>query len=68
MFLQTLVLIEYRRVTDGQTDGVGVASTALAIRRAVKSTANSSQRNQTRRSTRQSHDFSVTELTGSFFL
>jgi len=33
------VLTQYRRVTDGQTDGIAVASTALAmraLRRAVK--------------------------------
>jgi len=29
-------LTQYRRVTDGQTDGIAVASTALAKRRAVK--------------------------------
>ena len=38
--LLTVVLTQYRRVTDGQTDGIAVAiadySTALAERRAVK--------------------------------
>jgi len=38
--LRTVVLTQYRRVTDGQTDGIAVAiadySTALAERRAVK--------------------------------
>jgi len=34
--LRTVVLSQYRRVTDGQTDGIAVASTALAKRRAVK--------------------------------
>jgi len=38
--LRAVVLTEYRRVTerrtDGQTDGIAVASTALAKRRAVK--------------------------------
>jgi len=33
--LRTVVLTQYRRVTDGQTDGIAVASTALAKRRAV---------------------------------
>jgi len=39
--LRAIVLTQYRRVTDGrtdgQTDGIAVASTALAMRRAVKS-------------------------------
>ena len=37
--LRAVVLAQYRRVTDGQTDGTAVASTALAmpaLRRAVK--------------------------------
>jgi len=34
--LRAVVLTQYRRVTDGQTDGIAVASTALAKRRAVK--------------------------------
>jgi len=37
--LRAVVLTQYRRVTDGQTDGSAVASTALAmraLRRAVK--------------------------------
>ena len=37
--LRDIVLTQYRRVTDGQTDGIAVASTALAmraLRRAVK--------------------------------
>ena len=37
--LRTVVLTQYRRVTDRQTDGIAVASTALAVRalrRAVK--------------------------------
>ena len=34
--LRAVVLTPYRRVTDGQTDGIAVASTALAMRRAVK--------------------------------
>ena len=37
--LRTVVLTQYRRVTDRQTDGIAVASTALAmraLRRAVK--------------------------------
>ena len=34
--LRAVVLTQYRRVTDGQTDGIAVASTALAMRRAVK--------------------------------
>jgi len=37
--LRAVVLTQYRRVTDGQTDGIAVASTALAmraLRRAVK--------------------------------
>jgi len=37
--LHTIVLTQYRRVTDGrtdgQTDGIAVASTALSKRRAV---------------------------------
>jgi len=44
--LRAVVLTQYRRVsdgrTDGQTDGIAVASTALAmraLRRAVKSNA-----------------------------
>ena len=40
--LRAVVLTEYRRVTDGQTDGIAVASTALAmraLRRAVKTDA-----------------------------
>ena len=43
--LRAVVLTQYRRVTDGQTDkqtdGIGIASTALsmrALRRAVKTT------------------------------
>jgi len=47
--LHDLVLTQYRRVTDGQTDGrtdrIGITSTALAtraLRRAVKITKNSS--------------------------
>ena len=35
--LRAVVLTQYRRVTDGQTDGIAVASTAPAKRRAVKS-------------------------------
>ena len=38
--LRAVVLTQYRRVTDGQTDGIAVASTTLAmraLRRAVKS-------------------------------
>jgi len=39
--LRAVVLTQYRRVTDGrtdgQTDGIAVASTALAKRRTVKS-------------------------------
>jgi len=38
--LRAVVLTQYRRVTDGQTDGIAVASTALAKRRAVKTTRN----------------------------
>jgi len=37
--LRAIVLTQYRRVTDGQTDGIATASTALAmlaLRRAVK--------------------------------
>jgi len=37
--LRTVVLTQYRRVTDGQIDGIAIASTALALRalrRAVK--------------------------------
>jgi len=34
--LRAVVLTQYRRVTDGRTDGIAVASTALAMRRAVK--------------------------------
>jgi len=57
--LRVVVVTQYRRVTDGQTDGqtdgIAVASTALArrtLRRAVKTTVNSSQRRQIRGSTR----------------
>ena len=39
--LRAVVLTQYRRVTDGQTDGIAVASTALAKRRAVKNATNS---------------------------
>jgi len=38
--LRAVVLTQYRRVTDGETDGIAVASTALAmraLRTAVKS-------------------------------
>ena len=35
-----VVLTQYRRVTDGQTDGIAVASTALAKQSAVKSDKN----------------------------
>ena len=35
--LRAVVFTRYRRVTDRQTDGIAVASTALAKRRAVKS-------------------------------
>jgi len=42
--LRAVVLTQYRRVTDGrtggQTDGIAVASTALAMRRAVKTCPN----------------------------
>jgi len=34
--LRAVVLTQYRRVTDGKTDGIAVASTALAKQRAVK--------------------------------
>ena len=34
--LRAVVLTQYQRVTDRQTDGIAVASTALAMRRAVK--------------------------------
>jgi len=37
--LRAVILTQYRRVTDGWTDGIAVASTALAmraLRRAVK--------------------------------
>jgi len=37
--LRAVVLTQYRRATDGQTDGIAIASTALAmraLRRAVK--------------------------------
>jgi len=34
--LRVVVLTQYRRVTDGRTDGIAVASTALTMRRAVK--------------------------------
>jgi len=34
--LRAVILTQYRRVTDGQTDEIGVASTALAMRCAVK--------------------------------
>ena len=37
--LRAVVLTQYRRVTDGRTDGIAVANTALAmraLRRAVK--------------------------------
>jgi len=34
--LHAVVLTQYRRVMDGQTDGIAVASTALAKRHAVK--------------------------------
>jgi len=34
--LRAVVLTQYRRVTDGQTDGIAMASRALAMRRAVK--------------------------------
>jgi len=34
--LRAVVLTQYRRVTDRQTDGIAIASTALAKRRAVK--------------------------------
>jgi len=30
--LRAVVLTQYRRVTDGQTDGIAVANTALAMR------------------------------------
>ena len=36
--LRAVVLTQYRRMRDGQTDGIAVASTALAKRRAVKTT------------------------------
>jgi len=36
--LRDVVLTQYWRVTDGETDGTAVASTALAKRRAVKRT------------------------------
>ena len=34
--LCAVVLTQYWRVSDGQTDGIAIASTALAMRRAVK--------------------------------
>ena len=45
--LRIVVLTQYRRVTDRRTDGIGIASTALAmraLRRAVKSGWNLSTR------------------------
>jgi len=41
--LRAVVLTQYRRVSDGQTDGIAIASTALAmraLRRAVKTKTN----------------------------
>ena len=35
-WIVAVVLTQYQRVTDGQTDGIAIASTALAKRRAVK--------------------------------
>jgi len=37
--LRAVVLTQYRRVTDRRTDGIAVASTALAMRHAVKTEA-----------------------------
>ena len=34
--IRVVVLTQYRRVTDGQSDGLAIASTTLAKRRAVK--------------------------------
>jgi len=34
--LRAVVLTQYQRVTDGQTDGIAVASTALSMQRSVK--------------------------------
>jgi len=45
--LRAVVLTQYGRVTDGQTDGrtdgIAIASTALAMRRAVKNPSWSSR-------------------------
>jgi len=43
--LRAVVLTQYQRVTDGQTDGIAIVSTALAmraLRRAVKQELSSS--------------------------
>ena len=46
--LRAVVLIEYRRLTDGQTDGIAVASTALAMRHAVTTVSSCQNDNQKR--------------------
>jgi len=46
--LRAVVLTQYRRVTVGQTDGIAAASTALAMRRAVKTDVDKLERVQKR--------------------
>jgi len=66
--LRAVVLTQYRRVTDGQTDGIAVASTALAmraLRRAVKRSSIMVTKNSTRAFQRAINQGSTPPLTSS---
>jgi len=63
--LRAVVLTQYRRVTDGQTDEIAVASTALAKRRAVKKSSISLSKRSTRACQRAINQGSTPPLTSS---
>jgi len=69
--LRAVVLTQYRRVTegqtetDGQTDGIAVASTVLAKRRAVKRSSITLNKNSTRAFQRAINQGSKLPLTSS---
>jgi len=66
--LRAVVLTQYRRVTDGQTDGIAVASTALAmraLRHAVKRSSITLNQNSTRAFQRAINQGSMPTLTSS---
>jgi len=67
--LRAVVLTQYRRATDrrtdGQTDGIAVASTALAMRRTVKRSSITLNKNSTRAFQRAINQGSTPPLTSS---